>query len=148
MVDREIRALLVFEILGRPPEHIKKSLISFVTKLDEEKGIRVENKKIYEPKLLEDKDGNKTDLFTSFAEVELVFDDLNLLFNLLLTKLPSSVEIIEPSELKLKNFDLSSLLSTLAVKLHKYDEVAKALILERNNLMKQLKESEEKIKKD
>lgn len=54
--------------------------------------------------------------------------------------LPSHVEVFEPEELKIDNFELASLLSDLAVKMHKYDEISKMLMLENNNLVNKVKE--------
>ena len=38
----------------------------------------------------------------------------------------------------IKNFDLGNALSELAIKLHRYDEVAKVLTLQKDNLIRQL----------
>ena len=42
----KIRALFIFEILGRPPEHIKKTLEEFVHKLGQQKGVEIDRKEI------------------------------------------------------------------------------------------------------
>lgn len=148
----EIRVLLMYEILGRPPEHIKEALEKFVMDFNDKKGIRLESSKVHEPKLLEEehKEGaelivreNAEELFTTFAEVELLVDNLNILFNIILNTLPANVEVLEPSSLRLNNFDLSGVLSELTIKLHKYDEVAKVLTIERSNLIKQLNKIKE-----
>lgn len=140
----KIRALFIFEILGTPKEHIKNALDEFVSKIGEQKGIYIEKKKIHEPKPCEKEE--MKDLFTTFAEVEVSIDDLNLLFAIVLNMLPSHVEILGPDEIKIKNFEISPILSELAIKLHRYDEVAKILALERNNLMNKIKELEPKSK--
>ncbi|MEK6859594.1 MAG: hypothetical protein AABX54_02155 [Nanoarchaeota archaeon] len=133
---QKIRVLLIFEILGRPPEYIKKALDDFIETLREKNGIEIVCKTIHEPKLLEDKDSS--DLFTTFAEVEVILDNVGLLFSIVLNMLPSTIEIIQPEELKLSNFQLNSVLSELAVKLHKYDEIAKTVSVERENLINEL----------
>ena len=140
MREDKIRALFIFEILGKPADYITKTLGELIDQLGTVKGIEIKTKNVYEPKLLEQE--NVKDLFTTFAETEIEVDNLNLLFDIILNRLPSHVEIIEPRELSLKNFDLSSALSSLAIKLHKYDEVAKALTIERNILINKLKEAQ------
>jgi len=132
---QKIRAVLIFEILGKPPEYIKESLEKYIEKMGENKGVFIEKKKFFDSKLIE---GEK-DIYTSFAEVEIVCDSLNIVFAIVLSMLPASIEIIEPEEIRLKNFELSSVLSELTVKLHKYDEVAKYLTLENNKLTNQVK---------
>lgn len=143
MEENNIKSLFVFEMLGRPPEHIKKTLEDFVNKLGEQKGVEIIRKEVHEPKPCE-KQGMEN-LFTTFAEVELIVDNLNLIFDITLNMLPSHVEIIEPKELRLKNFDLSSIVSNLTIKIHRYDELAKSSILERNALIQRLREAQEKI---
>ena len=139
--DNKIKALFIFEIMGRPPGHIKKTMGELVDKLGEFKGVEIFRKEIHEPKPVEKEDVK--DLFTTFAEVELFGKDLNVILDIVFNAMPSHVEILEPAELRFKNFDLSSMLSTLTVKLHRYDEIAKALTFERNVLVKRLKEMEE-----
>jgi hypothetical protein len=140
--EKKIKAMFIFEMLGRPPDYLKSSMEEFIVKIGGIKGVEIISKKIHEPKPIE-KEGVK-DLFTNFAEIEVTVDSLLLVFDITINMLPSHVEIIEPSELELRNFDLGSVLSNLTAKLHRYDEVAKTLILERNQLVNRLKEIEEK----
>lgn len=142
-----IKAMFIYEVLGRPPEHIKNALEEFIEKLNQQKGLKVVNKKIHEPTPCEDEYAK--DLFTTFAEVELSIDNLNLLFSVIYNTLPASVEVIEPSEIGIKNFDLSSILTDLTLKLHKYDEVAKTISIEKAgllNIIKGLQEEVERLK--
>jgi hypothetical protein len=142
--SNKIKARFIFEILGRPPEHIKKSLEGFIDKLGENKGLEITSRKVHEPKPVEEK--NLGDLFTTFAEVDVAADDINLIFAVVLNMLPAHVEIIEPEEIRLNNFDLSFVLSDLSVKMHKYDEIAKISLLERNNLLNKIRELEQKVR--
>jgi hypothetical protein len=144
MADK-IKALFIYEVLGRPPEHIKKALEEFIAKLNEQKGIKVENKKIHEPTACEDE--HAKNLFTTFAEVELSIDNLNLLFSVVYNTLPATVEIMEPGELNIKNFNLSSVLTELTLKLHKYDEVAKTISMEKAGLINIVKELQDEIER-
>ncbi len=148
----EIKALFIFEILGKPAEHIKKSLEELIDKLGKQKGIQIIKKQIHEPKKLdEESKKGKTivgeGLFTTFAEVELITENVNIMLAIVLNMLPAHVEIIEPSEYSFKNFELSSLLTELTVKIHKYDEIAKVLMFERKNILDKLSETEERVRK-
>jgi len=143
MANEKIRAMFVFEIMGRPPEHIVATMNQFLDKLAEIPAIKIEDRKVHEPKQIERE--NVTDLFSSFAEVELVGDDLEIIMDVILNMLPAHVEIIEPLDLKIQNFELSSLFSKLAIKIHKYDEIAKAALINQNILTKRLEEMQEKI---
>ncbi len=129
MADKKIKTVFFFEMLGKPPEYIKETLGEYVKNLETE-GVKIISKKIHEPKLLE-KDPDK-ELYSTFAEVAMEMDNLNLLFGISFRMLPSHVEILEPVDCNIKNFDLSAILSDLAIKLHKYDEIAKILTMERD----------------
>jgi hypothetical protein len=144
VVEQKIRAIYTFEILGKPPEHIVSSLEMLIDKLAEIKGVKVLNKKIHEPKPLSD-DASK-EFYTTFGEAELEIDSINLAFFLVFSMLPCNVEILEPAEIKLKNFDVSELVSELAIKLHKYDEITKGLVMENRVLSGKLNEIENKIR--
>ena len=137
MTDK-IRAMFIFEILGRPPEHIKTTMSQLVDKLAELPGIEIAKKTVHEPKPV--KDENAKEWFTTFAEVEVLGKDINSLITLVFYAMPAHVEIIEPEEIRLKNFEMSGLLSDLTVKMHRYDEIAKALTIENNRLISKLKE--------
>ena len=143
LMTNKIRAMFIFEILGRPAEHIKETLSQLVDKLGEFPGIKIDKKKVHEAKPVE-QEGVK-DLFTTFAEVEILGDNIDAITNIVFNAMPSHVEIIEPDELTIKNFDLSNFLSSLTVKLHRYDEIAKTITLERNFLVGKLKEMQEKL---
>ncbi len=150
MADK-IKILIIYEIIGKPAEHIKKSLDELIENIGENPGIKILSKKVHEPHLIEEKDGQGKkmeikDLYSTFAEVEFEVDNLDLVFMIVLNTLPSNIEILEPNELRLKNFDLSSVLSNLTIKLHKYDEIAKALSMERQQLIKLINGMNEKIK--
>jgi len=144
MVDK-IKALFIFEMLGRPPDHIKKSLEEVVDKVGEVKGVTLNSKKIHEPKPVEDKSEHK-ELFSTFAEIEVEVDNLNLLFAIVLNMLPANVEVLAPEELKFKNFDISSVLSQLTVKIHRYDELAKIMLIQKQNMTNEINDLQNKLK--
>jgi hypothetical protein len=137
---RIIKAIFVFEILGRPPEHIKEILDKHISKIEEIKEVKIISKKINEPKECEKEDAKG--LYTTFAEVETECEDIMNLFQISLTLLPSHIEVIEPENIEIRNFDLNTALSYLATKLHKYDEVAKVLLIEREQFQGKIKELE------
>ena len=150
----KIKALFIFEVLGRPASHVKESLEKLIEQLGKQKGIEIVRKEIHEPKIVQDKVNqinekkldNEKELFTTFAETEIIVDNFNLMISIILNMLPSHVEILSPNEINFKNFELSSLLTDLTIKIHKYDEVAKVLMLDRNNIFNKLKESEQRIR--
>ena len=58
--------------------------------------------------------------------------------------MPSSIEIIEPSSLKIKIEDANALANDLAARLHQYDALLKKFKLEIETLHKKFQELEKK----
>ena len=133
----EIKAFLIFEMLGRPAKHLKTALEQFIEKLSKEEGIEVTNKVLHEPKKVEQ---IKQELYTTFAEVEINFKEISYLFKVAFVYMPSHIEIVSPQEISLKNFELNTLMNELARRLHQYDEITKRLAIERDILQRQLQQ--------
>ena len=150
-MQEKIRVLVIYEILGRPKEHIKHSLEKLINSIAENKGVKIIERKVHEPHLLDESKKKPItideELFSTFAEAEMELDNLMLLFSLVLNTLPSNISILTPQELRLNNFDLSSVMSDLTIKLHKYDEVSKALLIEKNQLVNLAEQMDEEIKR-
>ncbi len=134
----KIRAFLIFEMLGRPPEHLEKTLNEFIDKIGNEKDIEIINKKTNEPRKIEEA---KEEIFTSFAETEIEFEDISSFLKIVFGYMPSHIEIAEPEEIKMKNFDFNGFINELTRKLHQYDEIAKRLAIERGILLGQLQQA-------
>jgi hypothetical protein len=134
----EIKAVLIFEMLGRPAEHLKETLAKFVETIGKEKGVSITSKKLNEPKKIEP---SEKELYTTFAEIEANFKNLETLIGIVFVYMPSHIEILSPTEINIKNFEINSLLSNLTMRLHKYDELAKVMGMERELLKNKLQEA-------
>ena len=75
----------------------------------------------------------------------MIGDNINNLVDIVFFAMPSHIEIIEPSEFRIKNSEFSNLLSGLTAKLHRYDEIAKQITLERNILINKLQEMQKRL---
>jgi len=136
MSEEKIELIAILEMLGKPADYAKKVMEQLLEKLGEEKGVEIAKKKMSEPKAIE-----KSDLFTLFSEVELKLDGFMELLLFMFKYTPSHVEVITPESLKIKNSDLNVFSNELINKLHRYDEIAKAITIENNMLKKQLEEA-------
>ena len=132
-MEEKVNAILMVEILGRPPEHVKKILSEIIDKMAKEKDVEIISRQIAEPKLIE----GQENLFTSFAEVE-VKTNLRQMLLLIFGYMPSHIDIITPERLSLQNSELNMLLNELTRRLHQYDELARAVLIERQAMAKQL----------
>tara|TARA_Y100000310_G_scaffold261004_1_gene270173 strand:- start:4853 stop:5365 length:513 start_codon:yes stop_codon:yes gene_type:complete len=132
----KIQAFLIFEILGRPKEHVEEALTNIVLRIADEKGVKLLEKTVHEPKEVED----SKSLFTTFADVMLEFDDIERFLAVVYTYMPANVEVISPETLKLRNTDLNDISNKLVYKLHTYDSIAKNMLNDREYLLKTIKE--------
>jgi len=154
---KNLTALMVFEIIGRPPEHLTKTLNEIITKIDDEPRVSVKEKKIAEPKLIKE----QKNFYTTFAEVEVEVEGILDLVVLCFKYMPAHVEIVNPELIAVTNNSWSDILSEIVRKLHSYDEVARVLqnekiilenklreVLKKGKLKKEKKSGIEKIKKN
>ena len=147
---KNIRVLMILEVLGRPPEHLTETLENLIKQIDEEKGVTVKKKEIKEPLPMENKVGSldkggsekiKTENFyTSFAEIELEIEEVMYLAMLMFKYMPAHIEIISPELIALTNNGWNEILNELTRRLHGYDEVARVLQVEKEILERKLKE--------
>lgn len=123
------RALI--EVLGKPKEHVEKSLKGYVEKLKQDKKYQVISEDYAETKKRD-----KEELWATFAELEIKATDIDDLIGFCFDYMPSSIEVIEPNELGLSNVNISHFLSNLQARLHQVDMVAKQVKLENDHLRK------------
>lgn len=155
---KNIKVLMILEVLGRPPEHLTETLENLIKQIDEEKGVVVKKKEIKEPIPMKDKVGSlekggsekiKTEnFFTSFAEIELEIEEVMYFAMLVFKYMPAHIEIISPELIALTNNGWNEIFNELTRRLHGYDEVARVLQVEKGILERKLKELIERKKKE
>src|SRR3972149_5024485 len=131
-----IRAAMILEAIGRPPEHLTETLKGLVKQINEEKGVEVAESKVNEPVLMKD----QKDFYTSFAEVEVEVEDVLYLAVLMFKYMPAHIEIISPELITLTNNGWNDVFNELVRRLHAYDEVAGVLQMEKQILENKLRE--------
>src|SRR3989338_5009579 len=131
----KIHASFVLEILGRPKEKVEEALQILVKRIGEEKGIKMIVQKLNEPIPV----GASSSLFTSFAEVELEFESMELLIAALFAYLPSHIKIFKPEKLTLTNSSLAEIASAIVQRLHNYDAITKKTIGDKEFVLQRLK---------
>ena len=125
MVEIELRA--VIEVLGKPKEHVENMLTTIIGKLKEDSRFILKEDRIHE--CVQQKD---TELFATFAEVELKMQGFDNITNFCFDFMPSSIEIASPSEIKISAAEYSNYLNDLQAKLHQVDMIAKKMKVERD----------------
>jgi len=144
MAESKLDVIMIIEILGKPPEYLKKALSELIDKLSKESGVSLINKKIAEPKEVDKENG----ICSSFAEIEVAVTDISTLMVLIFNYMPSHVEITNPEFLTMRNCDVNMFFNELARRLHQYDEIAKITIMQRNILSKQLQDAQKSLQEN
>lgn len=133
---KNIRAIAIIEIAGKPPEYISEAIKNHIAQLKDYKGLTLISDTYSKPKQIE----NSNDMYTCFSEVEFEVESFARLTELVFDFMPASIEIINPNLMELNIADATTLLNTLAGRLHKYDELAGVAQIQAKQLAQKLKE--------
>ncbi len=143
-------ARAIVEIAGKPKKYVEDTMQLVINKLKEEEGMKIVNSKIHDAK-------DHSGVFSTFSELEIEFQGNESLLLFCFEYMPSSIEFIEPEEIKMENQVMTGIFNDLLARLHQADLKAKDataanIILEKNanNLLKiaialTLKEGEKPI---
>jgi hypothetical protein len=137
---QKINSIMIIEAMGRPADHLVDVLNEICDNISKEKGVELTERKVNEPKAVKD----KKDLFTTFAEIEVSVEEPLILALLMFKYMPAHVEVIEPENFTLGNNDYGELLTEITRRLHKYDELARIMQMEKEILTNKIKKLEEK----
>jgi len=130
MEDKKITLRVIIEIMGSPKDHVEKTMQLVLEKFKKEYAVKKED-------LTEATQVKQ--FWSTFVELEAEIDKLDQLTAICFDYLPSSVEVIGPTSLEIKNQSISDLMNDLLAKLHRYDMVLKNLNAENILLKKQTK---------
>ncbi len=111
----------IFEMVGKPKEHIEKGMHDYIETIKKDPIFIVHSAEIAEVDELEDTDN----LFSTFAELEVVAKTHSQVLDFIFKYMPASIQIIEPEEIKLSSNDATGLFNDLIAKLHEFDMHAK-----------------------
>ena len=134
--NEAIKVMMIFDVIGRPPEHLIESLEKLIEEIDKEKGVSVKMKDIKKPTLMKD----QKEFYTTFAEIEVETEEIINLAILLFKYMPAHLEIISPEIIAISNNSWNDILNELARRLHAYDEIARIMQNEKVMLLKKIHE--------
>ena len=111
VAEGKILTRVIIEIIGKPKEHIEKALKIVVDKIKEQKDIKVVEEKLFDAEKQEE-------MFSTFAELGVLFMDIETLVGFCFDFMPSSVEILDPEKLNFNSNEFAGLINDLLAKLH------------------------------
>ncbi|MBI2669357.1 hypothetical protein HYX14_05955 [Candidatus Woesearchaeota archaeon] len=123
----------VIEVLGKPKEHVEQALQGYLEKLKQDAHYQLMHTDRAEIQKQE-----KQDLWAIFAEVEVRTDKIEYIIDFCFEYMPSSVEVIEPTQFSLSDTQVTDFLNDLQAKLHTVDMIAKQVKLEDDIFKKNL----------
>ncbi|MEM2131469.1 MAG: hypothetical protein QXR96_03015 [Candidatus Woesearchaeota archaeon] len=97
---------IVLEIVGKPKEYVEESLKDYLKKIKEDKNHIVVSEH-------NEKAEKNEELYSAFSELEILFKNSKSILDFIYDYMPSSIEIIEPEDIILKNTDYSNFLNDL-----------------------------------
>jgi len=109
--EGRILTRIIIEIVGKPKEHIEKALKVVVEKIKEEKDIEIVEEQIFNAEKQEE-------MFNVFAELGILFNNMQTLIEFCFDFMPSSIEILDPEKLSLDSNKFAGLVNDLLAKLH------------------------------
>ena len=131
----KILARVVIEVAGFPKEHIEQVMQKVIDKIKE--NFEIKKSEVFDSVELKDKFAG---FWSIFSEIEINFEDINAITIFCFEYMPSSIEILEPEELKFESTNFAGFLNDLLARLHEYDMVVKNLQAE-NMIMKKKQEN-------
>ncbi len=120
----------IIEVLGKPKEHIEQAIKGYVEKIKTNRNFIILDENFSEAKPVEGQ------LFSIFVELEALAKNSEELVFFCFDYMPSSIEIIEPEEIKYKNNEFSGFLNDLQARLHGIDMALKQYKAKNTNLIK------------
>ena len=132
-MEKNILFRAVIEVLGKPKEYVDESLKGFVEKLKAD-----DNYEVVDEEYADIKKEEEQELWAAFAELEVKAGKIEELIRFCFDYMPSTIEVIEPKELKYSDMDVSHFLNDLQGRLHQVDMVAKQVKFEGDQIKKSM----------
>ena len=132
-MEKNIKFRAVVEVLGKPKEHVEKSIKEYLEKLKKN-----ERYEVLTEKFAEIKEQEKEEMWSTFAEIDVKTEKIQDLVSFCFSYMPSMIEILEPNKLIFSETEVSEFLNDMQSKLHQVDMVAKQVKVQNDFLMRNM----------
>jgi hypothetical protein len=116
-----LRTNVIFEIVGKPKEHIENTLKAYIENIKQEEKIHTIKEEY------EEADEMEEGIFSTVAEIEMLLPNIEKLTWLCINFSPASVEILEPDSKTISQKEMGDWLNDLLSRLHEIGMVQKNL---------------------
>ncbi len=114
-----LRANIIFEIIGKPKEHIEKTLKSYIENIKQDEELTIVNEEYENAEEMED------GVFGVVAETEMLLPSLEKLNWLCINFTPASIEILEPNKKTITAKEIMDWTNDLLSRLHEIGMIQK-----------------------
>ena len=109
--DGYIHLRIIIEVIGKPKEYVEDSLKDYLKKIKSDKTYLIAKETIEAAEKQEN-------YFSTFAELEILVKKSSDIISLCFDYMPSSIEIMAPERIIIKNNDFAGFLNDLQARLH------------------------------
>ncbi len=121
--EGRIKSLMLIEVLAANEEMAKSSLKDLIDKLKAEKGVEVIKADFKEIQKVENPVPGIKEAFSQVVEIELISKAYETLVGIVMNYGPSSIEILEPSSLKIGVGEAQAILNDISDLIHRFAAV-------------------------
>ncbi len=107
-----LRAIVTFEVAGKPKEHVEESLDKYL------ENIRTDSRIVFLEEEREEAIAHEDGMFSAFSESELLIHGLETFTWLCVNFSPASIEVIEPDQFSIPAREVTNWLNDLLAKVH------------------------------
>lgn len=120
MKEGWLKCWMMFEVLAVSEDATKEALEGHMKRLEQEKDFMIYDKKIGEMEKQDAPLPNVKEAFSQVGEIEVLVSNYDRLMTLVMNYGPSSVEILEPDEIKLTLDQAQGALNSVSAMMHKF----------------------------
>src|SRR3989338_8228415 len=113
-----VRCRTIIEILGKPKEHVEKTMRMYVDKIKQDSELIFLNVNFSDAE-------EKDKLWAAFVELEMIVKGIPKLIGFCFDYMPSSIEILKPEEFAMKASTIQDFVNDLQARLHTVDMIVK-----------------------
>ena len=113
-----IRCKVIIEVLGKPKEHVEKTLRMYVDNIKDDSDLIILNSEFSEAV-------EKEKLYAIFVELDMIIKGIPKLIAFCFDYMPSSIEISKPEEFVMRKSSVEDLINDLQARLHDVDMTVK-----------------------
>jgi len=115
-----IKSRMMIEVLAGTESAAKSALEKHVEKMEKEKNIFISNKIFHDIEKVDNPLPNIPTGYSYIVEIEIIAQTFEKLVNIVMNYGPSSIEILEPSSIKMDIGEAQGILNSLAAILHRF----------------------------